>query len=191
MHDFAGKVAVVTGGASGIGLAMARRFGAVGMAVAIADIEEEPLEAAASALFSEGIDVLAMHTDVSSVTIMYPPALTQFVSDVLRSPLRGDGDSNVLQHSGFEFKLVPNMWLQIGLGGQTGYGGGTNPDGFIMYVNDGKALIRQEQQSLAVTSKAAGSDFEHDNLGAHEYGIHTVRAVGYGSWQSAVRAVTN
>lgn len=67
MDDFAGKVAVVTGGASGIGLAMAHRFGAERMAVTIADIEQGPLESAAAALSSEGIDVLAMHTDVSSV----------------------------------------------------------------------------------------------------------------------------
>ena len=38
MQDVAGKVAFITGGASGIGLAMARTFAAAGMKVAVADI---------------------------------------------------------------------------------------------------------------------------------------------------------
>ena len=39
MQDLEGKVAVVTGGASGLGLAMAQRFGSAGMKVVIGDIE--------------------------------------------------------------------------------------------------------------------------------------------------------
>jgi NAD(P)-dependent dehydrogenase (short-subunit alcohol dehydrogenase family) len=65
VQDLAGKVAVVTGGASGIGLAMARRFGAEGMKVVLADIERGALEQAAAVLVAEGVDVLAAPTDVS------------------------------------------------------------------------------------------------------------------------------
>ena len=43
MKDFAGKVAVVTGAASGMGLAFATRFAQEGMKVVLADIEAEPL----------------------------------------------------------------------------------------------------------------------------------------------------
>ena len=43
----AGKVAVVTGGASGIGLALAERFAAAGMHVVLADVDEAGLAAAA------------------------------------------------------------------------------------------------------------------------------------------------
>ena len=39
MHDFEGKVAVVTGGASGLGLAMAQRFADAGMNIVLGDIE--------------------------------------------------------------------------------------------------------------------------------------------------------
>lgn len=65
MRDLAGKVAVVTGSASGIGLAVARQLGADGMRVMLADVEEPALAAAAGALASEGIDVAATVTDVS------------------------------------------------------------------------------------------------------------------------------
>ena len=44
MRDISGKVAFITGGASGMGLAMARSFAAAGMKVAIADIEQDALD---------------------------------------------------------------------------------------------------------------------------------------------------
>jgi NAD(P)-dependent dehydrogenase (short-subunit alcohol dehydrogenase family) len=63
--DLEGRVAVVTGGASGIGFAMAERFAAEGMRLAVADIEEDALDAAAKQLADSGADVLAVPTDVS------------------------------------------------------------------------------------------------------------------------------
>lgn len=61
----AGQVAVVTGAASGIGLAMARRFAADGLKVVLADVEEGALEKAASALREDGAEVYARVVDVS------------------------------------------------------------------------------------------------------------------------------
>lgn len=58
-------VAVITGGASGIGLAAARRLGAAGMRPVIADLPGETLDRAVSALQSEGIAAVAQPTDVS------------------------------------------------------------------------------------------------------------------------------
>ncbi|WP_406366840.1 SDR family NAD(P)-dependent oxidoreductase [Streptomyces sp. NBC_00645] len=60
----AGQVAVVTGAASGIGLAMARRFAADGLKVVLADVEEGALEKAAGELRENGADVHARVVDV-------------------------------------------------------------------------------------------------------------------------------
>ncbi|MFJ3771590.1 SDR family NAD(P)-dependent oxidoreductase [Streptomyces sp. NPDC090075] len=60
----AGQVAVVTGAASGLGLAMARRFAAEGLKVVLADVETGALEKAADGLRAEGADVHARVVDV-------------------------------------------------------------------------------------------------------------------------------
>jgi NAD(P)-dependent dehydrogenase (short-subunit alcohol dehydrogenase family) len=83
MDSFAGKVAVVTGGASGIGLALVQRFATEGMKVVVADVEEEALEGATKALADEFGDdaVLGVVTDVRSpeaVTALADTAFSHF-----------------------------------------------------------------------------------------------------------------
>jgi NAD(P)-dependent dehydrogenase (short-subunit alcohol dehydrogenase family) len=65
LQDLEGKVAVVTGAASGIGLALTERFLAEGMRVVMADVEEPRLVAEASRLAGAGGDVYAVLTDVT------------------------------------------------------------------------------------------------------------------------------
>ena len=65
MKNFKDKVAVVTGAASGIGLALARHSAAEGMQVVLADIEDVALAAAAAELKDGGAAVLTVKTDVS------------------------------------------------------------------------------------------------------------------------------
>src|SRR5581483_9446995 len=65
VQDVKGKVAVVTGAASGIGNAVATRLAAEGMKVVLADIEEGPLADAEKKLADEGATVLAVPTDVT------------------------------------------------------------------------------------------------------------------------------
>ena len=65
MKEFKDRVAVVTGGASGIGRAMADRFGAEGMKVVLADVEEEALQRAEGEMREKGVDVIGVRTDVS------------------------------------------------------------------------------------------------------------------------------
>jgi NAD(P)-dependent dehydrogenase (short-subunit alcohol dehydrogenase family) len=63
--DLHGRVAVVTGGASGLGLAMARRFAHDGMRVVLADVEHDSLKSAAEELAAGGAKVHAVVTDVA------------------------------------------------------------------------------------------------------------------------------
>ena len=64
MEQLSGKVVVVTGAASGIGLAMASKFGAEGMKVVMADIEAPALETAAASLPST-VERITVVCDVS------------------------------------------------------------------------------------------------------------------------------
>ena len=65
MEQFEGKVAVVTGAASGIGRALASAFAAEGMKLVLADIESGPLETAAEELRADGADVFAVTANVA------------------------------------------------------------------------------------------------------------------------------
>ena len=63
MQDFRGKVAVITGGASGIGRALAEALISEGARIVLADIEESALMATAAELSDTGADVHAIPTD--------------------------------------------------------------------------------------------------------------------------------
>ena len=65
MDQLEGKVAVITGGASGMGLAFAHRFAREGMRLVLADVEEPALDAAVSELSAGGTEVIGVVTDVS------------------------------------------------------------------------------------------------------------------------------
>jgi NAD(P)-dependent dehydrogenase (short-subunit alcohol dehydrogenase family) len=68
MKEFKGKVAVVTGGASGIGWGIAERCATEGIKVVIADIEEAALKQAEKTLKDGGAEALAVRTDVSKLS---------------------------------------------------------------------------------------------------------------------------
>ena len=65
MQEFRDRVAVVTGGASGIGRALAERFAAAGMRLVLADVEEEALAATVAEFESSGATALGVVADVS------------------------------------------------------------------------------------------------------------------------------
>jgi len=77
MKNFQGRVAVVTGGASGVGKALARAFLGEGMKVVLADVEEPALKSTTEEL---GGDVIAVVTDVSDASSVQ--ALADRVFDV-------------------------------------------------------------------------------------------------------------
>jgi NAD(P)-dependent dehydrogenase (short-subunit alcohol dehydrogenase family) len=65
MQDFTNRVAVVTGGASGIGFGLANAFAAEGMKIVLGDIEAAALDDAVGKLQAAGADVIGVRTDVS------------------------------------------------------------------------------------------------------------------------------
>src|SRR5688572_30422575 len=67
MQQLAGKVAVITGGASGIGLAIAQRLIQEQVKLVLLDVEAGPLANAERELREAGATVLAIETDVGSV----------------------------------------------------------------------------------------------------------------------------
>lgn len=66
MRRFEGQVAVITGAATGIGSATARRFAAEGARVACLDVNEADNDATAAAARAEGVEALALACDVRS-----------------------------------------------------------------------------------------------------------------------------
>lgn len=66
MKDFTDKVAVITGGASGVGRSMAFSFGRRGAKIVIADVDKSALASSVEALQADGIDAIGEFCDVTS-----------------------------------------------------------------------------------------------------------------------------
>jgi NAD(P)-dependent dehydrogenase (short-subunit alcohol dehydrogenase family) len=115
VDELTGKVAVVTGAASGIGLALAEAFQAEGMAVVLADIESGPLHVAAERLSVSG-DLLAVRTDVSdaaAVVALRDAAIDRFGRvNVLcnNAGVGGGGPMADVALSTWQWVLGVNLW---------------------------------------------------------------------------------
>jgi NAD(P)-dependent dehydrogenase (short-subunit alcohol dehydrogenase family) len=77
MKRFAGKVAIVTGGGSGIGRACCNQLGAEGASVAVVDVAADAAAATVSAIAAGGGRAIAIHADVSK-----PDQVEQAVAEV-------------------------------------------------------------------------------------------------------------
>lgn len=81
MRDFTGKVAVITGGASGVGRSLAFAFGKRGARIAIGDVDAAAMDAVARALADAGIEAIVERCDVTSLESLN--ALADAASDRL------------------------------------------------------------------------------------------------------------
>jgi NAD(P)-dependent dehydrogenase (short-subunit alcohol dehydrogenase family) len=118
MQDVEERVAVVTGGAGGIGRAMGEVFGAAGMRVVLADVQPEPLRETVEKLRADGVDVVGVPTDVSSydsVCALRDAALDSYgaVNLVCNNAGIGAGaEGPVWQHDlrDWEWAIGVNVW---------------------------------------------------------------------------------
>lgn len=117
MNDLDGKVAVVTGAASGIGLGMATRFAEAGLKVVMADIEEPALDVAVAGLKEREHDVLGVVTDVShadSVEELARKALRQYgaVHVLCNNAGVGTGEAKIweLPQADWDWVYGVNFW---------------------------------------------------------------------------------
>ena len=70
MKNLSGKIAVITGGAGGIGRATGALFAEKGMKVVLADIEKPALDKTVSELQGRGLDVTGVPTDITKFDSM-------------------------------------------------------------------------------------------------------------------------
>ena len=111
MQELAGRIAVVTGGASGIGKAMAKRFVDAGMQVVIADVEDVPLQSTADEL-----GVVGIRTDVAdaeSVQSLADAVVERFGSAHVLCNNAGVGGGGVISSctlNDWKWVLDVNLW---------------------------------------------------------------------------------
>src|SRR4051812_7918571 len=116
MDQLEGKVAVVTGAASGIGRALADRFAAERMKVVLADVEAGALEVAEKELRDSGAEVLAVQTDVSdpgSVDALARATVDAYgAAHVIcnNAGVGGGGQMQSLTTADWEWVLGVNLW---------------------------------------------------------------------------------
>src|SRR3954453_17493321 len=116
MDQFAGRVAVVTGAASGIGRALADRFAAEQMRVVLADVEADALAAAEKELRDSGAEVLAVRTDVANgdeVDALAQAALDAFGAVHVicnNAGVGGGGPMQTLTTADWQWGLGVNLW---------------------------------------------------------------------------------
>jgi NAD(P)-dependent dehydrogenase (short-subunit alcohol dehydrogenase family) len=117
MRDLAGRTAVVTGAASGIGRSLARRFAREGMSVVLADVERRALEEAAAELGDvAGAKSVGVVTDVSnakSVALLAERAFADFGAVHVLCNNAGVFQGGLLwecSEADFDWTLGVNLW---------------------------------------------------------------------------------
>ncbi len=116
MQELNGRVAVVTGGASGIGFGLAAAFAAEGMKVVLGDIEAPALDDAVAKLEASGAEAIGVRTDVSddaSVAALAAAAVDRFGAIHIacnNAGVGGGGLSWEAPLSTWEWVLGVNMW---------------------------------------------------------------------------------
>ncbi|HLK10363.1 MAG TPA: SDR family NAD(P)-dependent oxidoreductase [Candidatus Binatia bacterium] len=116
MDPFAGRVAVITGGGSGIGAALARAFAARGARLVLADLDADAMAGVARDLAAAGAAVLCVPTDVgelAQVEALAAAAVARFGAVHLVCNNAGvcvPGDLAAATHADWAYTLRVNLW---------------------------------------------------------------------------------
>ncbi len=119
MDDFSGRIAVITGGASGIGFATARRLADEGMRLLLADIERGRLDAAVAELSERGAEVDGAVCDVAdreSVEALADRAWERFGGcDLLfnNAGVAVFGEMSEMTHADWQWDIDVDLWGPI------------------------------------------------------------------------------
>jgi NAD(P)-dependent dehydrogenase (short-subunit alcohol dehydrogenase family) len=119
ISDFQGKVAVITGGASGIGLALATALARQGVKLVLADIEQGALDKAVAGLTGAGAQAIGVRTDVSdraSVQALADRAFSHFGAVHIVANNAGVavfGATQDMTHHDWEWSINVNLWGPI------------------------------------------------------------------------------
>lgn len=166
MQDFEGRVAVVTGAASGIGRALALRFAGLRMRVVVADVEGDALERVRGELEASGAPVRAVHTDVSQA---------DSVSELARQTLDAFGAVHVVCNNAGVFAGGPSWSQPVS---DYEWVLGVNVWGVIHGIRTFVPLLLEQGQGGHVVNTASMAGLTHAPLsGAYTLSKHAVVAL--------------
>ncbi len=104
LFDLSGKVALVTGGTQGIGMAIAKALGKAGAKICVNDINDAKLEACKGEFASEGLDVYTINFDVTDEAGV-DKGVSQIENEV--------GDIDILVNNAGIIKRIPILDMPV------------------------------------------------------------------------------
>ncbi|MDG1846711.1 MAG: SDR family NAD(P)-dependent oxidoreductase [Acidimicrobiales bacterium] len=160
--NFTNRTIVVTGGASGIGKSIARKFGLSGFKVCIGDIEEQPLVDTLRTFRDEGIEAYGQLTDVSDETSMNE--FSDYISSEVGPPgvvclnagVGAGGPMGQVNLKDWEWVLAVNLWGVI--------------HGINLFL---PTLEKQNEGHIVVTASVAGH-LSYPGMGPYNASKHAV-----------------
>ena len=114
-----GRVALVTGGASGIGLAAAQRFGAAGMKVVVVDLPGEALDKAVAGLKADGVEAIGAGLDVgdrAAIDALKPKVDALGMLSVLMLNAGREGSGGISESEAVWRRTI-GVWVLVALAG--------------------------------------------------------------------------